>query len=170
MKALIKTAAVDAGIDLKVLNAVEAANDAQKHVLGNKVKAHFGGDLKGKHFALWGLAFKANTDDIREATSIEVIKDLLAAGATVTAYDPVAMTEAKHHFPSEPRLSYAENQCSAVENADALLIVTEWKEFRSPDFDAMKQKLNSPVVFDGRNLFEPAEMRRLGFAYFGIGR
>ena len=116
------------------------------------------------------LAFKANTDDMREATSIEVIKDLLAAGATVTAYDPVAMTEARHHFPSEPRLSYAENQSAALEMADALLIVTEWKEFRSPDFDSMKQKLNSPLVFDGRNLFEPAEMRRLGFAYFGIGR
>ena len=170
VKALIKTAAVDAGIDLKVLNAVGAANDAQKHVLGNKVRAHFGGDLKGKHFALWGLAFKANTDDMREATSIEVIRDLLAAGATVTAYDPVAMTEATHHFPNEPRLSYAENQSLALENADALVIVTEWKEFRSPDFDAMKQKLNSPVVFDGRNLFEPAEMKRLGFVYFGIGR
>ncbi len=170
VKALIKTAAVDAGIDLKVLNAVEAANDAQKHVLGNKVKAHFGGDLKGKHFALWGLAFKANTDDMREATSIEVIKDLLAAGATVTAYDPVAMTEARHHFPDEPRLRYADNQSDALENADALVIVTEWKEFRSPDFDSVKQKLNSPLVFDGRNLFEPAEMRRLGFVYFGIGR
>ena len=170
VKALIKTAAVDAGIDLKVLNAVEAANDAQKHVLGNKVKAHFGADLQGRHFALWGLAFKANTDDMREATSIEVIRDLLAAGATVTAYDPVAMTEAKHHFPNEPRLSYAENQSAALEKADALLIVTEWKEFRSPDFDSMKQKLKAPLVFDGRNLFEPAEMRRMGFGYFGIGR
>ena len=116
------------------------------------------------------LAFKANTDDMREATSIEVIKDLLAAGATVTAYDPVAMTEARHHFPDEPRLSYADNQSVALEMADALLIVTEWKEFRSPDFDSMKQKLNAALVFDGRNLFEPAEMRRLGFAYFGIGR
>ena len=170
VKALIKTAAVNAGINLKVLNAVEAANDAQKHVLGEKVKARFGADLKGKHFALWGLAFKANTDDMREATSREVIKDLLAAGATVTAYDPVAIAEARHCFPDEPRLSYAESQAGALDNADALVIVTEWKEFRSPDFAAIKAKLKTPVIFDGRNLFEPAEMKRLGIAYFGIGR
>ena len=170
VKALIKTAAVNAGIDLKVLNAVEEANDAQKHVLGEKVKTRFGADLKGKHFALWGLAFKANTDDMREATSREVIKDLLAAGATVTAYDPVAIAEARHCFPDEPRLSYAESQSGALDNADALVIVTEWKEFRSPDFVAIKSKLKTPVIFDGRNLFEPAEMRRLGIAYFGIGR
>jgi UDPglucose 6-dehydrogenase len=170
VKALIKTAAVDAGIDLKILNAVIVANDAQKRVLGAKIKAHLGVDLKGKHFALWGLAFKANTDDMREATSCQVIKDLLAAGATVTAYDPVAMTEAKHYFPNEPRLSYAENQTAALANADALVIVTEWREFRSPDFDSIKKILKSPVIFDGRNLFEPAEMKRLGIAYFGIGR
>lgn len=170
VKALIKTAAVDAGIELKVLNAVEAANDAQKHVLGSKIKAHFGSDLQGKHFALWGLAFKANTDDMREATSCEVIKDLLAAGATVTAYDPVAMEEAKHHFPDESRLSYAENQTAALEKADALVVVTEWKEFRSPDFQAIKIALKTAVVFDGRNLFDPVELRRLGITYFGIGR
>jgi len=170
VKALIKTAAVEGGIDLKVLNAVEAANDAQKHVLGNKIKAYFGADLQGKHFALWGLAFKSNTDDMREATSCEVIKDLLAAGATVTAYDPVAMVEARHYFPDESRLSYAENQIAAIENADALVVVTEWKEFRSPDFDAIKAKLKAPVIFDGRNLFEPALMKRLGIIYSGIGR
>ncbi len=170
VKALIKTALDDAGIHLKVLNAVEAANDAQKHVLGEKVKARFGADLTGKHFALWGLAFKANTDDMREATSREVIKDLLAAGATVTAYDPVAIAESRHCFPDEPRLSYAENQIGALDNADALLIVTEWKEFRSPDFAVIKSKLKTPLVFDGRNLFEPAEMQRLGITYYGIGR
>ena len=170
VKALIKTALDDAGIHLKVLNAVEAANDAQKHVLGEKVKARFGADLTGKHFALWGLAFKANTDDMREATSREVIKDLLAAGATVTAYDPVAIAESRHCFPDEPRLSYADNQIGALDNADALLIVTEWKEFRSPDFAAIKGKLKTPLVFDGRNLFEPAEMQRLGITYYGIGR
>ena len=170
VKALIKTASVDAGMTLKVLSAVEAANDAQKHVLGEKIKARFGADLKGRHFALWGLAFKANTDDMREATSCEVIKDLLAAGATVTAYDPVAIDEAKHHFPDEPRLNYAENQTAALGNADALVIVTEWKEFRSPDFGAIKRSLKDPVIFDGRNLFDPAEMRRSGIAYFGIGR
>lgn len=170
VKALIKTAADDAGIELKVLNAVEAANDAQKHVLGAKVKARFGVNLNGLHFALWGLAFKANTDDMREATSREVIKDLLAAGATISAYDPVAMSEATHCFPDEPRLSYAENQMAALENADALVIVTEWKEFRSPDFDAVKARLKTPLIFDGRNLYDPALVRSQGFEYFPIGR
>ena len=170
VKALIKTAATDAGIELKVLSAVKVANDAQKHVLGTKVQAHFGASLQGRHFALWGLAFKANTDDMREATSCEVIKDLLAAGATVTAYDPVAMNEARHHFPDEARLGYADNQLDALENADALIIVTEWKEFRSPNFDSIKQKLKAPIIFDGRNLFEPSEMKHLGITYFGIGR
>ncbi len=170
VKALIKTAAVDAGIDLQVLQAVEVANDAQKHVLGNKVLARFGGDLKGKHFALWGLAFKANTDDMREATSREVIKDLLAAGATVTAYDPQAMAEARHCFPDEPRLRYAENQTAALDNADALVIVTEWKEFRSPDFDTIKAKLRNPLIFDGRNLYDPKLVRAMGFEYLAIGR
>jgi UDPglucose 6-dehydrogenase len=170
VKALIKTAAVDAGIDLQVLQAVEVANDAQKHVLGNKVLARFGGDLKGKHFALWGLAFKANTDDMREATSREVIKDLLAAGATVTAYDPQAMAESRHCFPDEPRLRYAENQTAALDNADALVIVTEWKEFRSPDFDTIKAKLRNPLIFDGRNLYDPKLVRAMGFEYLAIGR
>ena len=170
VKALIKTAADDAGIDLQVLQAVEAANDAQKHVLGNKVLARFGGDLTGKHFALWGLAFKANTDDMREATSREVVKDLLAAGATVTAYDPQAMAEARHCFPDEPRLRYAENQTAALDNADALVIVTEWKEFRSPDFDTIKAKLKQALIFDGRNLYDPALVRAMGFEYLAIGR
>jgi UDPglucose 6-dehydrogenase len=170
VKALIKTAADDAGIHLKVLQAVEDANDAQKHVLGGKVLARFGGDLKGKHFALWGLAFKANTDDMREATSREVIQDLLAAGATVTAYDPQAMHEARHCFPDEPRLTYAENQTAALEGADALVIVTEWKEFRSPDFDTIKAKLRQALIFDGRNLYDPRLVRGMGFEYLAIGR
>ncbi|MDO9195015.1 UDP-glucose/GDP-mannose dehydrogenase family protein [Rhodoferax sp.] len=170
VKALIKTAADDAGIELKVLTAVEAANDAQKHVLGTKIKARFGADLKGKHFALWGLAFKANTDDMREATSREVIMDLLAAGATLTAYDPVAMAEARHCFPGEPRLSYADSQTAALANADALVIVTEWKEFRSPDFATLKATLKSPVIFDGRNMYDPRLVRDMGFEYLAIGR
>ncbi len=170
VKALIKTAMDDAGIDLKVLNAVEAANDAQKHVLGSKVKARFGADLRGKHFALWGLAFKANTDDMREATSREVIKDLLAAGASVTAYDPVAMAEARHCFPDTPGLGYAQNQTAALEGADALVIVTEWKEFRSPDFAVLKEKLKGSIIFDGRNLYDPHLLRGMGFEYFAIGR
>ncbi|SDP79424.1 UDPglucose 6-dehydrogenase [Rhodoferax sp. OV413] len=170
VKALIKTAATDAGIDMKVLNAVEAANDAQKHVLGTKVKTRFGGDLAGKHFALWGLAFKANTDDMREATSREVIKDLLDAGATVTAYDPVAIAEAKHCFPNEPRITYADSQSAALDNADALVIVTEWKEFRSPDFDTLKAKLKHPLIFDGRNMYDPKVVRAMGIEYLAIGR
>src|SRR5450830_1958168 len=170
VKALIKTAATDAGMTLKVLTAVEAANDAQKHVLGTKVKARFGDNLAGKHFAVWGLAFKANTDDMREATSREVIKDLLAAGATVTAYDPVAMAEAQHSFANTPGLSYADNQTDALANADALLIVTEWKEFRSPYFDNLKATLKHPVIFDGRNMYDPALVRGMGFEYLAIGR
>ena len=170
VKALIKTAADDAGMDLKVLTAVELANDAQKHVLGRKVKARFGDDLSGKHFALWGLAFKANTDDLREATSREVIRDLLAAGATVTAYDPVAMHEARRCFTDEPRLRYAQNQTEALAGADALIIVTEWKEFRSPDFDTIKRTLKSPVIFDGRNMYDPVMVRGMGFEYLAIGR
>jgi len=170
VKALIKTAATDAGIEMKVLTAVEVANDAQKHVLGAKVKARFGDNLQGKHFALWGLAFKANTDDMREATSREVIKDLLAAGATVTAYDPVAMPEAKHSFPDAQGLSYADSQTAALLNADALVIVTEWKEFRSPDFSALKSALKNPVIFDGRNMYDPQLVRGMGFEYLAIGR
>ncbi|MBK7646184.1 MAG: UDP-glucose/GDP-mannose dehydrogenase family protein [Betaproteobacteria bacterium] len=169
VKALIKTAQDDADITLKVLTAVEEANDAQKHVLTRKMKSRFG-DLKGKHFALWGLAFKPNTDDMREAASRELIADLFAAGATITAYDPVAMHEAQRVFGDEPRLQYAENPMGALDQADALVIVTEWKEFRSPDFDAIKATLKNPVIFDGRNLYDPKFVRDAGIEYFAIGR
>ncbi len=169
VKALIKTAADDANITLKVLTAVEEANDLQKHVLSDKIKSRFG-DLKGKHFALWGLSFKPNTDDMRDAPSRELIKDLFAAGATVTAYDPVAMHETQRIFGDEPRLKYAENPMGALDNADALVIATEWKEFRSPDFEAIKQTLKNPVIFDGRNLYDPKFVRGLGIEYFAIGR
>jgi len=169
VKALIKTAADDAGIELKVLTAVEEANDAQKHLLAKKIKARFG-ELKGKHFAVWGLAFKPNTDDMREAPSRELINDLFAAGATVTAYDPVAMHETQRIYGDEPRLNYAENPMGALTNADALVIVTEWKEFRSPDFDAIKQTLKHPVIFDGRNLYDPKFVRSQGVEYLAIGR
>jgi UDPglucose 6-dehydrogenase len=170
VQALVKTAQDDAGITLKVLTAVEAANDAQKRVLGAKVIRRFGSKLQGKHFAMWGLAFKANTDDMRKATSRDVIADLLAAGATITAYDPVAMNEAKHCFPNEPRITFADNQTAALEGADALIIVTEWREFRSPNFDNIKAKLKTPVIFDGRNLYDPALVRGMGFEYLAIGR
>ena len=169
VKALIKTAS-DEGQELLVLKAVEAANDRQKHVLVEKVTRRFGEDLKGKHFALWGLAFKPNTDDMREATSRVVLAELFERGATVTAYDPVAMDEARRIFGDEPRLRYAENPMAALDGADALVIVTEWKEFRSPDFDRIKATLKSPVIFDGRNLYEPSLVQKAGLVYESIGR
>lgn len=170
VQALQRTARTDAGIELKVLNAVEDANDAQKHLLAKKVKARFGNDLTGRKFAVWGLAFKPNTDDMREAPSRYVLADLFEAGATVAAYDPVAMHEANRVFGDEPRLTYAENPMAALEGADALVIVTEWKEFRSPDFDAIKAQLKTPAIFDGRNLYDPAMVRAAGFEYLAIGR
>jgi UDPglucose 6-dehydrogenase len=170
VQALQRTARLDAGIELKVLNAVEEANDDQKRVLTAKVKARFGNDLKGRKFAVWGLAFKPNTDDMREAPSRYLLADLFEAGATVSAYDPVAMHEAQRVFVNEPRLTYAENPMAALDDADALIIVTEWKEFRSPDFAAVKAKLKQPVIFDGRNLYEPKTPRSFGIEYFAIGR
>ena len=170
VKALIKTAADKAGIELKVLTAVEDANDAQKHVLSNKVKGRFGDDLAGRHFAVWGLAFKPNTDDMRDAPSRTLLADLFAAGATVTAYDPAAMHEAKRVFGAEPRLKYVDKAMEALDGADALIIVTEWKEFRSADLDAIKGRLKAPVVIDGRNLYDPKFVRSQGVEYFPIGR
>jgi len=169
VKALIKTAQDDVDITLKVLTAVEEANDAQKHVLTGKIRGRFD-DLEGRHFALWGLAFKPNTDDMREAPSRVIIAELFRRGATVTAYDPVAMTEARRVFGEDARLRYAERPMQALDDADALLIVTEWKEFRSPDFAHLAATLRQPVLFDGRNLFEPADMRALGIEYHAIGR
>ena len=170
VKALIQTAAVDAGVDLQVLSAVEAANDAQKHVLGRKIKQRFGEDLTGRHFAVWGLAFKPNTDDLREAPSRQLLSDLLAAGATVTAYDPVAMPQAQRLWGDEPRIRYAATPNAALAGADALGIVTEWKEFRSPDFDLIKAQLKQPLIIDGRNVYDPALVRSQGFDYLAIGR
>ncbi|AEV26321.1 MULTISPECIES: UDP-glucose dehydrogenase family protein [Azospira] len=170
VQALQRTARLDAGMEMKVLNAVEDANDAQKHVLTAKTVKRFGNDLSGRKFAVWGLAFKPNTDDMREAPSRYLLADLFAAGATVVAYDPVAMHEARRIFGDEPRLSYAESPMAALDGADALLIVTEWKEFRSPDFEAIKAKLKQPVIFDGRNLYEPKQVRQFGIDYQAIGR
>ena len=170
VKALIKTAADDANITLKVLTAVEEANDLQKHILSEKIKARFGADLKGRHFALWGLSFKPNTDDMRDAPSRELIKDLFAAGATVSAYDPVALHETQRIFGDDSRLKYADSPMSALDDADALVIATEWKEFRSPDFEAIKAVLKNPVIFDGRNLYDPKFVRNSGVEYFAIGR
>ena len=169
VKALIKTGA-DSGHTLRVLNAVEDANDAQKLVLVDKIVERFGEDLTGRHFAVWGLAFKPNTDDMREAPSRVIIAELFRRGATVTAYDPVAMTEARRVFGEDARLLYAERPMQALDDADALLIVTEWKEFRSPDFDVIKAKLKSGIIFDGRNIFDPALPRKAGLTYLSIGR
>lgn len=169
VKALIKMGKAHQ-YDLKVLNAVEEANDKQKHVLTEKIRKHFGSDLAGKHLALWGLAFKPNTDDMREAASRVLIQDLLKAGATVCAYDPVAMAEAKRIFKETKGLSFAKSQNQALDNADALVIVTEWKEFRSPDFSLIKQKVKENVIFDGRNMYEPKVVKNAGIKYYPVGR
>ena len=170
VKALIKTAKDVAGFDLKLLKAVEEVNDLQKYVLPKKIKKQLGDNLKGKHFALWGLAFKPNTDDMREASSRVLISELIKAGATITAYDPVAMDEAKRIFKDEKHLSFVDTQDEALKNAEALVIVTEWTEFRSPDFALIKSSLKAPFIFDGRNLYDPKAVRSLGFEYFPIGR
>ncbi|MEY3838735.1 MAG: UDP-glucose 6-dehydrogenase [Pseudomonadota bacterium] len=170
VKALIKTAKDVAGFDLKLLKAVEEVNDLQKFVLPKKIKKQFGESLKGKHFALWGLAFKPNTDDMREASSRVLIDELIKVGATITAYDPVAIDEGKRIFKDEKNITFADTQDEALKNADALIIVTEWTEFRSPDFALIKSSLKSPMIFDGRNLYDPKAVRALGFNYYPIGR
>jgi len=169
VQALIRTAD-SIGMPLKVLEAVEEANEAQKRILLDKIVARFGSNLKGMRFAVWGLAFKPNTDDMRAASSRVLIEGLWEMGATVTAYDPVAMTESRRIFGDDSRLTYADSPMHALEGADALAIVTEWKEFRAPDFDAVKAALNHPVVFDGRNMYEPAKIKAHGIEYFAIGR
>ena len=167
VRALIKTAH-DAGQDLQLLTAVEAANEAQKRVLPEKIVKRFGADLSGRRFALWGLAFKPNTDDMREAPSLVLIEDLLARGAAVCAFDPVAMSEARRLLGD--RVDFADTPLSALAGADALLVVTEWKEFRSPDFAAIKSRLKQPVIFDGRNLYDPVHLAGAGIEYHAIGR
>jgi UDPglucose 6-dehydrogenase len=170
VQALIRTARIDAAMELKVLGAVEEANAAQKLVLPNKVMRRFGSNLHGRRFALWGLAFKPNTDDMREAPSEAIVRAIVAAGGEVRAYDPVAMDQAQRVFAGLPGLSYASDAAQALEGADALLIATEWKEFRSPDFDAIAAALKAPIIFDGRNLYDPALLRSRGFEYHAIGR
>ena len=169
VKALVKTAA-DNGVSLKVLSAVEAANERQKRVLVDKVIERFGEDLAGRRFALWGLAFKPDTDDMREAPSLVIIEELTRRGAKVTAYDPVAMAEAARVLGPRDDVTLVKRAELALHDADALLVVTEWKEFRTPNFDEIKAVLKSPVVMDGRNLYDPKLMRALGIQYSGIGR
>ncbi len=169
VKALLRTGA-EAGRDMALLNAVETVNEAQKHVLGEKIRRRFGQELSGRTFAVWGLAFKPNTDDMREASSRNLIADLLEAGAAVRAYDPVARAEARRLYAGEPGVVVVDNAFAALEGADALAIVTEWQEFRSPDFDEIRRALGTPAIFDGRNLYDPASLRARGFEYFPIGR
>ncbi|CAG2135760.1 UDP-glucose dehydrogenase family protein [Cupriavidus numazuensis] len=177
VQALERTAA-EYGQTPRILAAVEAVNQNQKRILVQKIIAHYGEDLNGLTFAIWGLAFKPNTDDMRAAPSRVVIKELLARGARVRAFDPVAMEEAKQALYSdladEPaaktRLHFAPDQVTALQSADALVVVTEWKSFRSPDFAAVAATMREPVIFDGRNLYEPAELGQLGFTYYAIGR
>jgi UDPglucose 6-dehydrogenase len=165
VKALVRTGR-ESGYELRILQSVEDVNEDQKAVLFNKIQAHYG-DLKGKHFAMWGLSFKPNTNDMREAPSLVICEQLIAVGATVTAYDPVSMPEAKHMIGD--KINYAEDAYAALEGADALLLVTEWREFRVPDWDRLKKALKQPVVFDGRNIYSGPEMAELGFYYSGIG-
>ncbi|MFA7381442.1 MAG: UDP-glucose/GDP-mannose dehydrogenase family protein [Bacteroidia bacterium] len=166
VKALVKTAAEN-GHRMRILEAVEAVNDDQKSVLFNKVMNRFAGNIEGKVFAMWGLSFKPKTDDMREAPSLVIIEKLLAKGAKVVAYDPVAMHEAKHTLGDT--VAFADNEYDTLKGADALLIITEWPEFRSPDFKQMGALLNNKLIFDGRNIYDLAEMNENGFEYYCIG-
>ena len=167
VKALLRTA-TEYGMPLRVLDAVEEANDRQKELLFEKLQVAVGGDLNGLHVAVWGLAFKANTDDMRESPSLVLIERLLESGATVTAHDPAAMHEAQRRLGD--RVTFAESNYEALKDADALVVVTDWNEYRHPDFNRMKASLRRPIVIDGRNLYEPTKMRALGFTYSSVGR
>jgi UDPglucose 6-dehydrogenase len=167
VQAVVKTADAH-GYEFKILKAVEAVNELQKRRLYDLVHDHFKGDLAGKKFAVWGLSFKPNTDDMREAPAVVVINALLEAGASVRAYDPEAMEEAQHRHLAD-RIEYATSPMDALPGADALILITEWNEFRRPDFEAIKDQLNYPVIFDGRNIYRRETLGKLGFDYYGIG-
>ena len=167
VKALVRTAR-DSGMPLRVLDAVEEVNESQKHRLFEKLSACFGGSLSGATIAVWGLAFKPQTDDMREAPALTFIEEALAAGAQVVAHDPAAMHEAKRKLGD--RIRYADSNYEALEGADALVVVTDWNEYRHPDFGRIKETLKRPIVIDGRNLYDPAKLQRLGFTYRSIGR
>ncbi|RMD78563.1 MAG: UDP-glucose/GDP-mannose dehydrogenase family protein [Gammaproteobacteria bacterium] len=169
VKALERTAR-EAGYEARLLRAVEAVNEDQKRVLFAKIREHFGGELAGRRIALWGLAFKPNTDDMREAPSRTLMEALWAAGASIQAHDPAAMAEARRLYGERPELRLCEDPYAALDGADALAVVTEWNVFRSPDWEEVRRRLARPVVFDGRNLYDPALMARLGFVHRAIGR
>ncbi len=167
VKALIKTGREN-NVPMKIISAVEEINEEQKGILFEKLLRHYNGDLKGKRIAIWGLAFKPNTDDMREAPALVVIDKLLKAGATVRAYDPVAIKECKRRIGEV--IEYASDPYDAVKDADALLLITEWTEFRMPDFNKLTHLMKQKVLLDGRNIYEPSEVREKGFVYYGIGR
>ena len=167
VKAIMRTSR-DHGYEFQMLNAVEEVNESQKRLLFDMAAQHFGGELSGKRIAMWGLAFKPNTDDMREAPAVVVANALIEAGASVVAFDPEAMEECKHRHLGD-RIEYASSPMEAAQDADALILVTEWNEFRRPDFDALKERLKQPVVFDGRNIYPRATLEGLGFTYYGIG-
>jgi UDPglucose 6-dehydrogenase len=166
VQALIKTAG-EYNYELRVLKAVEAVNKDQKMVLFNKIMKFFGGNIQGKTIALWGLSFKPQTDDMREAPSLIIVKQLLEAGAVVKAYDPIAIKEAKHHFGET--ITYCEDQYETLIDADCLAILTEWPEFKFPNFKIVQKLLTNPAIFDGRNIYDKDEMKQIGFDYFCIG-
>jgi len=169
VQALIKTSK-EYGYEPKVLEAVEEVNYRQKHVIAQKVVKRFGEDLSGKTFAIWGYAFKPETDDMREASSITIIKDLVSRGAKIKAYDPKAVHQAKNFYLKDvPNIEYVKRKYDALDDADAMILVTEWKEFRSPDFEEMKLRLKNPIIFDGRNQYKREKLKELGFEYYQIG-
>jgi len=167
VKAVVQTAA-DAGYDFKIIQAVEQVNELQKGLVAELVKKHYGDDLTGKRFAVWGLSFKPNTDDMREAPSLVVIRSLLDAGAKITAFDPEAVDECKEHYLGD-EIDYATTPMEALEDATALILITEWNEFRRPDFDRVKEMLADPVIFDGRNIYSRGRLEDRGYTYYGIG-
>ncbi len=166
----LERTALEVGYDAQLLKAVEAVNYRQKQVLFDKINRHFAGDLKGKRFALWGLSFKPNTDDMREASSRVLMEALWDAGASVQAFDPEAMSECRRIYGERGDLVYCDDQESTLQGADALVVVTEWQVFRSPDFEGIRQALSQPVIFDGRNIYDPRYLKERGFSYYAIGR
>jgi len=169
VRALLHTAMVS-GYEAEIVRGVERVNERQKQVLMDKVLDHFDGSIEGRTFALWGLAFKPNTDDMREAPSRTLMEGLWERGAKVRAYDPAARGEAQRLYPNEANLTLCERRDTTLDDADALVVITEWNEFRSPDFGMLKARLREPVIFDGRNLYDPDHLSQLGFSYYGIGR
>jgi UDPglucose 6-dehydrogenase len=169
VNALVNTGR-EVGLKLSILEAVEDVNQLQRSLFVEKIKRHFNGNLQGKTFGVWGLAFKPETDDIREAPALDIISELVKSGAKVVAYDPIAIENTKEFFKGVAGVTFVDEQYRALEGADALLLVTEWKPFRSPDFPRMKSLLKQALIFDGRNQYEPATMKSMGFSYYCIGR